>query len=340
MNGVHHLVLGTPDHGVTRLALQLLRPQDDRTLHPALRGPGDLDALLEALPSPDDAPVVHAHLTDGLLGPEPEADVAAVALGRRLAVTLHDVPQYREGLERHARRLELYRRLQERADLVIVSSHHERLALGPDRRARPTAVLPLPIDARQVRAAPEAEATVGVLGWIYPGKGHARVLQALATLPAPTTLVAIGAVASGHAGLDRTLAALAADLGVGFRTTGYLDDRAMLEAAARVRVPVCAHLHISASGTVGSWLAAGRRPVVADGGYAEELLRRTPGSLDVTDDLGPAIAERLLDPSPTVLGDDLVVGPSTPQAAEAQARVLARWAASEPTEATDPLEAR
>jgi glycosyltransferase involved in cell wall biosynthesis len=208
----------------------------------------------------------------------------------------------------------------------VVCSAHERSglrALGGDADH----VLPLPIDARLVPAAPRPEPTVGVLGWVYPGKGHAELAEALATLGRPTTLVALGAVSAGHEGLDAELAERCAVLGVGFRCTGYLDDMTLLQEAARVAVPVCPHRHVSASASIGSWLSAGRRPLVAEGGYARETAERLPGALRVTDDLPTAIAGALDDPSSTVLPADVPVGPTTAEAAAAQDDLLRRWVA-------------
>jgi glycosyltransferase involved in cell wall biosynthesis len=326
VNGVHHVVLGRPEHGVTRLALQLLRPDDRWTAHAAPATRSAVEHLLAALPTPDLAPALHLHVTESLLGPDPVGTLGALARGRRLGITFHDVPQIREGTDRHARRLALYARLAEMAELVVVSAQHERRALLAAGIAV-DAILPLPIDARRVQPAPEASPTVGVLGWIYPGKGHDHLLRLLAELHRPATLIAIGGPAVGHEGIERSLAELAARLGVDFRWTGYLDDEALLSAAARVRVPVCAHRHVSASGTMGSWMAAGRRALVADGAYARELDQRLPGALTVTAALGPAIAAALDDPASTVLADHVETGPTTAEAALAQAELLGRWVA-------------
>ena len=326
MSGVHHLVLGPPEHGVTRLGAQLLDPADPQTPAPTLVEPADAARIAARLPPIGDAPALHLHLTDGLLGPDPGAALATIARGRRLALTLHDVPQPGEGEARLARRSALYRDLAQAADLVIVSSEHERAALTA-MGGRADAVLPLPIDAREVAAAPEPEPTVGVLGFVYPGKGHEALLHLLASLDRPATLVALGGLSAGHDDLGPHLREVAGELGVGFRLTGYLAEPALLAAAATVRVPVCAHRHISASASVGTWMQAGRRPLVVDGGYAQELSRRLPDALWVETDLGLAIAAALDDPASTILPDRAAVGPTTPEAAQAQRTLLRRWAA-------------
>jgi hypothetical protein len=322
---VHHVVVGDGAHGVTGVALALSvgRP---RTRIPAVRDGDDARAARALLPPADAAPLLHLHLTDNLLGPDPVGALRELAAGRRVAVTLHDVPQAAEGEARFRRRSAVYVALCAAADLVVVSSAHERdglRALGgtADR------VLPLAIDARQVAGAPGSEPTVGVLGWLYPGKGHAELAELLAGLGRPTTLVALGAVSAGHEGLDDELAAHCAALGVGFRCTGYLDDMTLLKEAARVAVPVLPHRHVSASASLGSWMAAGRRPIAAAGGYARETADRLPGTLTVADDLAAAVVGALEDPASTVLPADVPVGPTTAEAGAAQDAVLAAWAA-------------
>jgi glycosyltransferase involved in cell wall biosynthesis len=322
---VHHVVLGDGAHGVTGVALALSAGRP-RTRVPALRDVDGARAARAHLPAPDAAPLLHLHLTDNLLGADPAGALVALAAGRRVAVTLHDVPQAAEGEARLRRRSAVYVALCAVADLVVVSSAHERdglRALG----GTTDHVLPLAIDARQVAAAPGPEPTVGVLGWLYPGKGHAELAELLAGLGRPTTLVALGAVSPGHEGLDDELAARCAALGVGFRPTGYLDDMTLLKEAARVAVPVLPHRHMSASASLGAWMAAGRRPIAAAGGYVRETAERLPRALTVTDDLAAAVAAALEDPDSTILPPDVPVGPTTTEAAAAQDAVLAAWAA-------------
>ncbi|WP_051471207.1 hypothetical protein [Patulibacter minatonensis] len=328
---VHHLVVGDESHGVSRLALQLTRGRSS-TLVAAPRTVADAAEAAEALPARDAAPVLHLHLTDGLLGPDPIDAFRAITDGRRAAVTLHDVPQRAEGHARWQRRSAVYAALASLADLVVVSSEHERagleaLEVGVDH------VLPLPIDGRRVRPRPSDEPTVGVLGWIHPGKGLARLAVTLAALRTPITIVAIGGVAPGHEDHAAALVRGCDVLGVGLRVTGYLDDDALLREAARVRVPVCPHRHVSASGSIGSWMSAGRRPIVVDGGYQRELAARLPGALEVVEDLRAPVGRALHDPAATLLPPGLVVGPSTDRAAQAQHDVLAAWALAAVVEA-------
>lgn len=327
---IHQLVVGPAEHGVTRLALQLARAggagvtRVERAI-----GPDDVEPLLRGLPA---APV-HAHVTDRLFGSSPEQAqqvVARLAAGRPLSVTLHDLPQASDGERSRWRRAASYQAVSRCARRVVVSSEHERLLLqdcAPGRGLRPdVAVVPLPVDAGEPPARPVPAAQppdVGLLGFVYPGKGHDEVLRALAGLPAPVGLLVLGRASDGHDDLVDELAATARGLGRRLVVTGYLPDGELAARLATVTVPVAAHRHLSASGSIGSWLAAGRRPLVPRSRYVDELARRLPGALTVYDDLLPALRRALADPASTWLSPGTRVGPSTAEVARRYAEVLA-----------------
>ncbi len=148
-----------------------------------------------------------------------------------------------------------------------------------------------------------------MLGWVYPGKGHAEVVRACAGLP--VTVRALGEVSGGHDDLVPELAELAAGLGVGFEVTGWLDDDELAAHLDAVAVPVAAHRHVSASGSMNSWIAARRRPLVMAGTYAHEMAQLRPGTLTpVADgDLARAVAAALADPGSTRLGPSVDTAP-------------------------------
>jgi hypothetical protein len=113
--------------------------------------------------------------------------------------------------------------------------------------------------------------TLGVLGFVYPGKGHDDVIAAAAAHPDRPGVVAAGAVADGHDDLAADLAETAAAAGVGWTVTGSLSPAGLAAAAAAVDVPLVPGRAVSASGSLLAWLAHGRRPLVADGAYAREV---------------------------------------------------------------------
>lgn len=326
-----HLVPDLPGHGVTLHATQVAGAVGARILDPT--------ALLDRAPEP-----VHVHVTDRLLASTGEETSARlVALGRRqpMTVTLHDVPQPGDGPV-FARRVAAYAAVVGAARGWAVSSEHERALahrhLDPreDGLVVPLPVMPLPLPdgaGPRERAAGDP-LVVGVLGWVYPGKGHDEVLRACAVtrpgLPGPVVVRALGRVAAGHDHLLDELAALAADLGVGLEVSGWVEDTDLPGALAAVDVPVAAHHHVSASGSVNSWVAARRRPLVTDGSYARELAALRPGTLTVVDPgdgpqddgLARAVARAAADPASTWLAPGVSVGPGL---AEVAAAYLAWW---------------
>lgn len=341
-----HLVVGPEAHGVVRCALDLHATPalGDDPLVRLDQGPraelaADLVAAAEGSPA-------HLHVTDRLFGTP--ASVMADALeilaaAGPMTVTLHDIPQPSDGAEAYARRAAAYARVVAAARGVVVSSHHESLLLDDaleragrgDLRGAQRAVVPLPIDppandaapARTRAASPAGHRDLGVLGFLYPGKGHEEALEALAALPRDVGLVAIGRPSAGHGDLAAALAARAAELGRRCRVTGFVPDAELAGWLNRVAVPVAPHRHLSASGSINTWLSAGRRPLVPRGRYATELGERCPGALWLYDDLGEACAAALDDPAATWLAPGVRVGPSRQEAAAAYADLLARWAA-------------
>ncbi|MFN7244952.1 MAG: hypothetical protein ACK4M5_17140, partial [Dietzia cercidiphylli] len=74
-------------------------------------------------------------------------------------------------------------------------------------------------------------------------------------------------------------------------------------------------------GSINTWAAAGRRPLVSDSDYTREMERRRPGSLLLTDatDLPEELRRLLDDPAPTR------VDPPGPELAELGRAYLRAW---------------
>ncbi|GAA1929151.1 hypothetical protein GCM10009737_33840 [Nocardioides lentus] len=318
---VHVLVAGTERHGVTLLAGQVARAAGAATTtHLDLPAPGT---------------PVHVHFTDRLYGGTPEAAAAAlVRLAARhpTTVTLHDVPQPSDG-EWFARRRDSYAAVLAAARGWVTSSETERATVAAHCAPRTVGgVVPLPIvPAPPAPVDGPRERSVAVFGWVYPGKGHVEALEAAALLgdtPEQRPAVrALGSVAAGHDDLLAELAARADGLGVRFSTTGWLDD---VEAARRMLVAgvgLVAHANLSASGSLNSWVALGRRPLVRAGDYTREMARLRPGTLDLydADDGVASLAARVaarLDGPPDVLGP-----PPRPHLDDTAAAYRAWWEA-------------
>lgn len=286
-------------HGVARYARQL-----------ATAAGADAAVSLSAVDRLDAGTPLHVQFTDRLWADSPEAaaaDVTALARRHPLTVTLHDLPQPSDGERNLRRRASAYRAVVAAARGVVCNSAHEATLLREHTYASSaSAVIPLPVDpATPTFDAVETDGSVGVLGFFYPGKGHDEALAAAIAASAPA-LTILGRASDGH---DDDLAAFvggASDAGVRITVTGYLDDDELLARSRRVGVPVVAHRHVSASGSLGSWIAAGRRPVAVSNRYIDEIALLRPGSVTVVaaGELGDAVAACLADPARTWLTPD------------------------------------
>ncbi|SDR75333.1 glycosyltransferase family 1 protein [Corynebacterium timonense] len=254
-----HLIVGPPEHGVTSYALSLARAVGAETC-----SVGDLP----------EGPV-HVTFTDHLFGPTPNAAADALLeclAGRDFSLSLHDIPQPEEGAARFARRAPAYRRLAAAATLAAVNSEHEaRFFDTPDT---PVSVIRLPIPTVRSPFDPEP-GTVGILGYLYPGKGHEDLVAALSGTG--YRLRFLGSVSSGHE-------AWARELELHAEITGWLSEADLAREMGRTQVPVCAHRHFSASGSLMTWLGAGRTVLASDTAYTREIDRWLPGRITLVPD--------------------------------------------------------
>ncbi|GGF20195.1 hypothetical protein GCM10007298_15220 [Williamsia phyllosphaerae] len=316
---VCHVIVGPRRHGVVRHAVACAA-----TLGGPVVTARDVAELRETIIP--DAERIHIHFTDRLFGDTAtlgadEFVAFASASDRPVSTTLHDVPQPSDG-RAFAMRVEAYRRVIDAADGVVVSSDHERTLLSEHSDRRGIDVIPLAIDRSPTPTGdrPPVRAVVGVLGFIYPGKGHAEVIEALGSLDADLGLLALGAVADGHEDMVADLATRAAGVDVAFETTGFVPDSALQAALRSVAVPVAYHRHLSASASINTWIEAGRRPLVPRNRYTAEIEANSPGVLwlhgDSLDDLRGAVAAAAAEPELTWLADDVVVYPTSAQVGE------------------------
>lgn len=320
----HHLLLGPDTHGVTRYAGEVA----DAARAPVVRD------VTELVPGA----AVHLHLTDRLLGEPEDAAAAVEQLARRvrLTVTLHDVPQPTDGPV-FAARAEAYGRIVRASHAWATNSWHEHalvdrwIAAG----ARGT-VIPLPVPvapaepgtqgrpgpSRAVTGAVATEPVVGVFGFVYPGKGHRQVVRAVAALRRAGTMASVrvlGDAAPGHADEVEALVRTGRARGVPVEVTGRVPDDGLVRALRSVAVGVTAHRNVSASGSLNSWIAAGRRPLVRDGSYAREMAALRPGTLNLFDDatLVPRLDAALRRPTSTWTAPDADLGPRLEETAAA-----------------------
>lgn len=283
-------------------------------------------------------------------------------------LALHDVPQPAEGAARYAARAAAYAELAGAFAGVVVASEHEagflRAACAEAGvEPAPIDVVPLPVPDERGHGygedggdggAPDGagldgavpggtvpgdgqaqgqvdglERDVVVLGHLYPGKGHAEAVAALAAVRRaavargesldrlPERVTALGPVAAGHDDLVAELERAAADEGLAFRVTGFVPDEQLPAALEEAAVPFAAHRNVSASGSLATWMGHGRRCIVPTGAYVEEMDALRPGTLhvarpgtideDMADGAGPEAGDRAAQPA----GEDAVLAALT-----------------------------
>jgi glycosyltransferase involved in cell wall biosynthesis len=330
----------------------------------------DTSTTVAALDGPEPPARAHLHFTDRLWADSPEAAAARIediARRTRLTVTLHDLPQPSDGERNLGRRRACYARVVAASHGVVVNSRHEAALLAEHTirsdgaaaaaaASPPVEVIPLPVSPLPlVDPRPTPEPEVAVLGFFYPGKGHAEVIDAVERLHRDRVrtsggdggdlgVVVLGRPSPGHEDELEALVTDAARRGVRVTVTGWLDDAAMLERCRSVAVPVAAHRHVSASGSIATWIAAGRRPLVPATRYSEEMAALRPGTLTLlpahdiapgtgdestvdtahdTADLAAAIATAVDTPATTWIADDAVTRPDLHDTALAHLRWFA-----------------
>ncbi|SED12755.1 hypothetical protein SAMN04489844_3730 [Nocardioides exalbidus] len=311
----HHLLLGPDTHGVTRYAGEVAGAAGA----PVAR---HVDELAPGAP-------VHLHVTDRLLSRDPaEAASAVELLARRvtLTLTLHDVPQPTDGPVFRARAA-AYGRMVRATRAWVTNSWHEHSLVGrwcsDDPRG---SVIPLPVFRGPAQEPDTIERDVdpvlGVFGFVYPGKGHRQVVRAAAALRRSGRSVQVrvlGGAAPGHDDEVEALLRTSRARGVPVDVTGRVREDDLRRALRRVTVPVVAHRNVSASGSLNSWIAAGRRPLVRDGAYAREMAELRPGTTTIFDDgsLVPALEAALQSPASTWTPPGTDLGPGLEDTAAA-----------------------
>ncbi len=324
---VLHVVVGPDQHGVVRHGVEVATACGDAVVRTATPEPPAPTLL-------DDVDVVHVPFTDRLFAERCEDAAAAFevlvapvrARGLGVSVTLHDLPAGDDALQ--VRRRAAYDRVVRACTGVVVSSRRElELAGRLDEHARSLRLVPLPVDpVRRPEPPPPARWSgprdVVVLGFLFPDRGYEAVLDAL---PAGADLLALGRPSAGHEDLPDAYAARASAAGRTMRTSGFVADADLAAELWAAGVPVAPNRRVAASGSIGTWVAHGRRPLVPDTDYTRELAGRWPGALTLYDADDPhalraALARAAAEPRSTWVDDPEAVGPRLPQVAEAYRR--------------------
>lgn len=264
------------------------------------------------------AEVVHVGFTDRIFGNTIEEAVAALSglaaevrgAGACLSLTLHDIPYDESPLQQ--RRRAGYLKVIALARGIVVNSQVElRLLHDSGPEVHSLRVVPLPVCPRPPGAGAQPgpplslcnPAQVAVLGFLYPDRGYEAVIDAT---PEAGEVLAIGQPARGHQDLPAVYAARADQRGISWRMTGYVPDQELAGILAAAAVPVAPNRRVTASASVNTWNAHGRRVLMPDGPLGRELNRSRPGHVRLYDPddpaaLAAAVADAVVDPVLTYL---------------------------------------
>jgi glycosyltransferase involved in cell wall biosynthesis len=208
-----------------------------------------------------------------------------------LVVTLHDIFE-RQGVRERYLALDTWslRWLGRAAERVVVHSdiEVERLrGIIPVERLR---VVPHFVEQRQLALTPaEARARLGLadrrivtlLGFVYGRKGHRYAVEAVPALPGDVVMVYAGGPVAGRSYVHDLAVAKAAELDLGdrFRITGYLSEEELETWIAATHLAILPFTDLSASGSLSSWIAAGKPMLASDLPGFREYEARAPGAL-------------------------------------------------------------
>ncbi|MFO7533812.1 MAG: glycosyltransferase [Candidatus Limnocylindrales bacterium] len=239
-----------------------------------------------------------------------------------LVVTLHDVFA-REGLRQRLLQPDVWslRWLGRTAERVVVHSQIEVERLRGIIPMEKLRVVPHFVERRELALTPAAararlglsdRRVVTLLGFVYGRKGHRYAVEAVPFMPDDAVMVYAGGPVAGRSYVYDLALSKAQELGLGdrFRITGYLSDEELATWIAATHLAILPFTDLSASGSLSSWISAGKPMLVSDLPGFREYGRRVPGALNFFGPtepwpLGAAISELLArplrDPDPSVL---------------------------------------
>jgi glycosyltransferase involved in cell wall biosynthesis len=170
--------------------------------------------------------------------------------------------------------------------------------LVPRNRVR---VVPHFVEQRERSLSPdEARARLGVqgrrivtlLGFIYGRKGHKKMLESIPRLPDDVLVVYAGGNVAGREIALAKIQERATELRLGpdrLRITGWLTEEQLDKWIAATHLAILPFRDLSASGSLSTWVAAGKPILVHDLPGFAEYNARVPGALRVAASLEPVV---------------------------------------------------
>ncbi|MGG6269239.1 glycosyltransferase [Leptolyngbya sp. AN03gr2] len=278
----------------------------------------DRSALIQAAKTLSQADVIHFQYNRAIWGESwkqlRHLTVFLNHCSRPLIVTLHDIfyppssttlfQQYRSNpssvkitdLTRAMLRDQLspnilaLQKVIERSQIALVCTQEEARRLSDRVQGSKVQIIPHFVEARtpqmsrtEARKALELEefTVITLLGFIYSGKGHQLLIQALPHLPAQVKLVFAGGVSSGHEEYFQDLMRLAEKEGVSdrIRVTGYLSEEELERYLLATDLAICPFRQTSASGSLSTWISVARPILASNIPQVQEYNQLQPGAI-------------------------------------------------------------
>lgn len=209
------------------------------------------------------------------------------------SITLRDLVKaaLRDRLSPHTLALQ---KVMARSRLAFVCTQEEARRLSDRASMQTVQVIPHFVETRAIQMSrSEARQALGLaddtvitlLGFIYSGKGHQLLVQALAQLPSTVKVVFAGGVSSGHEEFYQDLMVLAEKEGVRdrIRVTGYLSESELEQYLVATDLAVCPFRQTSASGSLSTWISAARPILASNIPQVAEYNELKPGAIKTFD---------------------------------------------------------
>lgn len=204
----------------------------------------------------------------------------------------------------------------ERSQIALVCTQEEARRLSDRVQGSKVQIVPHFVEARTPQISrTEARKVLGLekftvitlLGFIYSGKGHRLLIQALPHLPAQVKLVFAGGVSSGHEAYFQDLVTLVEKEGVSdrIRVTGYLSEAELERYLLATDLAICPFRQTSASGSLSTWISVARPILASNIPQVQEYNQLQPGAISTfephtSEAIASAINRLIDDPLPAL----------------------------------------
>ena len=183
-------------------------------------------------------------------------------------------------------------------ELVFVCSQEEAKRLSILADGYKTRVVPHFVEVRNLTVSPAEARTqlklhedkiVTLLGFIHSRKGHRLLVETLPELPQDVKVIFAGQPSPGNEEFVQELLALAKVKGVSDRlqVTGYLSEEELERWLVATDLAVCPFKFFSASGSLSTWISAGRSILAYDLPQIDEYNRLEPGAIKTFQEYTP-----------------------------------------------------